>query len=126
MNIDSNTKRALIGIGSITVIVGILVFLVDLLIPNKPITVEVSLQNNCDLPDSVFAVQVAPNGAKAAFSSTTKKVRMQLMSNDRIKLIANDSRYKDYSYESPHVKVTPRVVLYANCDESRNIGQISR
>jgi len=126
MSSDVTSKKAVVGVVAIVVVIGVLVWLVNYLMPAKPITAEITLQNNCDLPDSVFAVQVVPNGAKAAFSSTTERVRMQLMSTDRVKLIANDSRFKDYSYESPHVKASSSVILYANCDDSRNIGQISR
>ncbi|MGA1323164.1 MAG: hypothetical protein ACO3V3_06670, partial [Burkholderiaceae bacterium] len=65
MGSDVTSKKAVVGVVAIVIVIGVLVWLVNYLMPAKPITAEITLQNNCDLPDSVFAVQVVPNGAKA-------------------------------------------------------------
>lgn len=90
------------------------------------VQVEVQLENECNVPDSIFAVQIVPNGRKVPFSATTRRATIEAYSNQQIKLTANTARFKDFRYEGSSKRVSERMTLVANCDDTRNFSQISR
>jgi hypothetical protein len=85
----------------------------DALVPDKgPITVHVTLKNECSYAENAFMVKVMPDGPRAEFYGG--KAVLEARQNQKIKLIANE-RYPFISYEDAAVKVAPEVTLVASC-----------
>jgi hypothetical protein len=85
----------------------------DALVPDDgPLTVQVTLKNECTYAENAFMVKVMPNGPRAEFYGG--KAVINARRNEKIKLIANE-RYPFISYEDAAVKVAPEVTLIARC-----------
>ena len=115
----SDLKRVLTIVGGI---VGLAFFGVFLYLaledvgPPTPITVTVTLVNECGVPDEVFMAKAMPSGPTATFSGGQATLRA--MSNQRIKIVAN-AALKDFNFEGPEANAAPHVKLTANCESSQ-------
>jgi hypothetical protein len=126
-NLIDNQALVLVGaLVALVLTVGGGVYLVAQIYEPVLVQVEVELKNECNVPDSIFAAQVVPNGRKIPFSSTTGRALLEAYSNQQIKLTANTARFKDFRYEGASKRVSERLVLVANCDDTRDFSQVSR
>jgi hypothetical protein len=87
------------------------------------IEVEVTLENRCELPDTVFMVRAMPNGPQAAFSGG--KARLMAYTGRRVKLVAN-TRFPGFDFEGDEADVKPKVTLTAICEHQQRFRETSK
>ena len=81
--------------------------------PPQPISVSISLVNECPFSEKAFMAKVMPDGPTAEFLNG--KASLQALPNQRIKLIAN-TKYPNFHYDTGSIPVAPEMTLTANCD----------
>jgi hypothetical protein len=115
----SDLKRVFTVVGGIVALAFFAVFLYNALEdvgPPEPLTVTVTLVNDCGVPDEVFMAKAMPNGPTATFAGG--KATLKAMSNQRIKIVAN-AALKDFNFEGPEADAAPQLKLTANCESSQ-------
>ena len=85
----------------------------------QPMTVQVTLDNQCGLVDDAF-MAVAEPGGSASFDKGVALLRTQ--SNAKI-MVRSSAKYPDFGFESPWVKAAPQVRITTQC---KNSGRIDR
>ena len=85
------------------------------------IKVNITLQNNCELSDSVFMASSYPENKNAYFEN--KKAVMYLKRSSKVQLQASN-KYEGFHYSSVPVEVESNVILKANCSEEGRLEDI--
>jgi hypothetical protein len=119
-------KKALAIVATLVVVLILGAFVWTLLEdvgPPRPVTVKVTLINQCELTDDVFMVKVMPHGATAAFHN--KVAVVEAMSNQRVKLVAN-SKYHDFQFEGDEDTAAPSITLTAHCDSNSRFDSTAK
>lgn len=82
----------------------------------QPMVVEVYMNKQCELVDGAFIAMSEPDGARANFDKGLAVLKT--FSDSRIVIRANPA-YPSFSYESPKVKASPKVVIPVQCETGR-------
>ena len=117
-------RNGLIALGAVTFFGGVVVmsdavkegyqaFLTAITPPPAPLSVLVTLKNECPYADEAFMVKVLPSGPSAEFIQ--KRARVMALEGQTVQVVAN-SRYPGFHYESKWEEAAPEVTLVANCD----------
>ncbi len=86
--------------------------------PAQPITVQVRLDNRCDIVNEAFMAMAEPYGSKAYF--TGDLAVLSTKSDAKIYVHSSD-KYPSFYYESPRVDAAKKVTIQVVCDSGQRI-----
>lgn len=86
--------------------------------PTHPLTVQVKLDNRCDMINDAFMAASEPDGAKAYFDGGL--ALLQTRSDAKVYVRSSD-KFPAFYYESPRVDAAGKVTIKVVCDGGERI-----
>ena len=84
--------------------------------PSTPITVQVKIDNHCEVVNEAFMAISEPDGAKAYFSGDLALLRTR--STSKVYVRSSD-KYPAFYFESPRVDAAKQVTIKTECQPER-------